>query len=350
MRTYSVNSRLAERHDITVLTSTYSGARRRITRDGVKYRRLGLRIPGFGLSPHLSFMAALGPVVARTPHDLVVEEFTPPFGFNGLPWWTRAPVVLIVQWYFFQQWETRYHLPFSNWMKRLARSDRYPHIIVQSDAMRRELQSFLPNARFEKIPPGIDSQAFAGEPQEGSYALFLGRIDIAHKGLDLLIEAWKSMGTSSSIPLIIAGEGPDRNELSTRIGEAGLSSSIRFVGRVEGDEKVKLVAGSRFLVMPSRYETFGLSALEAMASAKPVVCFDIPHLNEVARAPWAIQVPPFDVSAFGRSVSELWLRPQQCLEMGAQAQNEARRYHWDRIAQAQEDFYLEAFYSSHEKT
>lgn len=349
VRTFSVNTRLAARHDVTVLTSTYKAARRRVERQGVKYRRLGFRFPGLGLSPHLSFLASLGPAVARLPHDLVVEEFTPPVGFNGLPWWTKAPVILVVQWYFFEQWEHRYRLPFSRWMKQVAKANRYRHVVVQSEAMRRELEPVLPRAIFRKIASGVEESAFLPGPQKGEYVLFLGRIDVEHKGLDLLIEAWSHVCGPRKIPLVIAGEGPARRELEQQVARDNLQAHVRFIGRIEGAAKTALLARSRLVVMPSRYETFGIAGLEAMAAAKPVVCFDIPHLNEIAMPPWADYAPRFDPVGLGHAVSNLWIRPERCVEMGALARAHAQTFHWDQIARQQENFYLEIYESRHEK-
>jgi glycosyltransferase involved in cell wall biosynthesis len=341
VRTFAVNERLAARHDITVLTSVYKHCRRRMERNGVRYRRLGFRLPPFGLAPHLSFLTALGPVVARTPHDLVVEEFTPPVGFCGLPWWTKAPVVLNTQWYFFDQWEKRYHLPFTRWMKRLARTGRYRYVVVQSHAMGREMQSLLPGATVRRIASGIDDSAFIESQDAGDYVLFLGRIDIELKGLDWLIEAWRKVCGPAKIPLVIAGEGPARAGLEATIARENLGGLVRFLGRVEGPAKQEALRRCRLFVMPSRYETFGIAGLEAMAASKPVVCFDIDHLNELAAPPWAENIAKFDCEALGRAVVRLWQNPERCLAMGEQARRRAWDYRWDVIARQQEDFYLE---------
>jgi glycosyltransferase involved in cell wall biosynthesis len=340
VRTLAVNERLAVRHQIIVFTSVYRRCRRRVERRGVLFRRLGFRLAPFGLSPHLTFLAALGPAVARTPHELVVEEFTPPLGFCGLPWWTRAPVVLSVQWNFFDQWERRYRLPFRRWMRRWAATGRYRYVIVQSDAMRREMAAILPHAIIRTIPAGVDDSAFHAEVSGGTYALFVGRLDIEHKGLDLLIDAWRRVG--AEIPLVIAGEGPDRPALEEMIARAGLTGTVRLLGRVEGPAKRQAFAGSRFVLVPSRYETFGLAALEAMAAGKPLICFDIEHLNEVAAPPWARRVSPLDVAALADAAIELWRNPDRCGAMGSAGQRQARSYHWNAIARQQEEFYLEA--------
>jgi glycosyltransferase involved in cell wall biosynthesis len=310
-------------------------------RNGVRYRRLGFRLPPLGLAPHLSFLTALGPVVARTPHDLVVEEFTPPVGFCGLPWWTKAPVVLNTQWYFFDQWERRYHLPFSRWMKRLARTGRYRYVMVQSAAMAREMQTLLPGATIRHIASGIDDAAFIESQGAGDYVLFLGRIDIEHKGLDLLIEAWRKVCGPAKIPLVIAGEGAARAGLEASIARENLGGLVRIIGRVEGPAKQEALRRCRLFVMPSRYETFGIAGLEAMAASKPVVCFDIDHLNELAAPPWAENIAKFDCEALGQAVMRLWQNPERCQAMGEQARRRAWGYRWDVIARQQEDFYLE---------
>ena len=338
VRTFAINSRLALKHQITTFTSVFRGCKRRQERGGVKYRRLGFRVPGFGLSPHLTFLASLGPVVARTPHDLVIEEFTPPVGFCLLPWWTCKPVVSTVQWYFFEAWEKRYRMPFFRWMKRIARTGRYRHFIVQTDAMARELRQYLPDATFYKIPSGLDVQAFESEPAIGDYALFLGRLDIQHKGLDLLLDSWRQC--CAHVPLVIAGEGPGRPTLEARIAEMGLSRVVRLVGHVEGKVKSELIAGSRLLVMPSRYETFGIVAAEAMAAAKPVVSYDIDHLNEVVSPPWGLLISPFEIDRYGKAVAELWEEPDRCYRMGALARAKAGDFLWDNIAKQQEELYL----------
>jgi glycosyltransferase involved in cell wall biosynthesis len=341
VRTFAINSRLAARHSITVFTAVYPKCRRRQSRAGVFYRRLGFQLPPFGLSPHLSFLASVGPTVARTPHDLVVEEFTPPVGFCGIPWWTRKPVVLVAQWYFFEQWERRYRMPFRRWMRRVASKDRYRYLITQSEAMSREFRQFLPDATIRCIPSGVEDTAFTETSSLGEYVLFLGRLDIDHKGLDLLIEAWRQVCGKSGVPLVIAGEGPGRTVLEKAIADSKLGSLVKLIGRVEGAAKSRALVGSRILAMPSRYETFGITALEAMAAAKPVVCFDIDHLNELAMPPWAVQVPKFDPYAFAGAIVELWNDPDRCQAMGSHARQRATEYRWDDIARRQEEFFLE---------
>ncbi|MFZ5562620.1 MAG: glycosyltransferase family 4 protein [Thermodesulfobacteriota bacterium] len=336
VRTYEINRRLASHHDIQVLTSVYEGSRD-VVREGVAYKRLGLYLKPFGLSPHLSFLARLGPHIAATPHDLVVEEFTPPFGFCLTPFWTPKPVISIVQWYFFEFWEKKYKLPFKRIMKRIARTGRYRYFIVQSDAMGREILSHVPGAQVEKIPCGINRDAFLQNPEYGAFALFLGRLDRRQKGLDLLVRIWA--GLSEPVPLVMAGDGPDRSWLESEFAKAGLSGRVTFTGKVRGQEKLRLLGSCRFMVMPSREETFGITALEAMAAAKPVVIFDIQNLNELVTPEWGVLAPPFDADAFTAGVAGLWNDEAACRLKGGSAAAAARAFCWDSLAEKQADFY-----------
>ena len=339
VRTYEVNSRLAERHDITVLTSTYQGAQSRLNRGAVHYRRLGLRVPGLGLSPHLSFLSRLGPAIRSMPHDLIVEEFTPPLGFCLLPWWTSRPVVSIVQWFMFDDWERRYHLPFQRMMRVIPRRARYRRFIVQSARMADYFRELIPQARVSVIPCGVNEEMFQQQPF-GDYALYLGRLEHQQKGTDLLLDVWERLCSGGErIPLRIAGSGPFLEAARERVHRAGLDDVIHFVGYVSSSLKRQLLRDCRFMVMPSRSETFGLSALEAMASSKPVIAFDIDHLGELLDSRWALKAPPFSVEAFADAVAGLWREPDRCLALGERACVQAQNYRWDAIARRQEAVY-----------
>lgn len=341
-RTYEINKRLARSHDIRIYTASYPGCQRRVSRGKLDYRRLGLSIPGLGLSPHLSFLASMGMALRGQEHDLVVEEYTPPIGFCLLPLWTRKPVVSMVQWYFFRDWERRYKLPFERIMRRVPRWVDYQHFIVQTDKMGDRFRELIPQANIWKIPCGVNDEVFQERAYQGDYALFLGRLDVQHKGLDYLIEAWLLLKREGHhIPLVIAGEGPGRSYLEEKIAEYQLQDYVSLVGRVAGEQKQRLLRECRFMVMPSRQETFGITAMEAMASAKPVVIFDIDHLNEVVQEPWGLVSNNNDSHDFAAKVKRLWDEPGLCESLGSAGFQQANNFRWDHIAKLQEQAYQE---------
>ena len=350
VRTYEVNSRLSAYHDITVLTASYAGAQRRVQRGAIDYRRLGVTIPGLGLSPHLSFLASLGLAVRRLPHDLLVEEFTPPIGFSMLPWWTRRPVVCLVQWFNFGHWEHRYGLPFEKIMRMASRRAGYRNFIVQTRRMRAYFEALIPGARIWTLGCGVADECFQPPGPEGAYALYLGRLDVQQKGLDMLIQAWShNQGHGPPIPLKIVGDGPGRDMLERHIAAHGLGDHVTLLGRLEGARKRELLQGCALVVMPSRQETFGIVALEAMAASKAVVTFDIDDLNELLRPEWAVLAGPPDARALAAAVLALWSDPHRRRLLGERAFQAAQPYRWDAVAQQQGAIYNEIVEAADER-
>ena len=97
------------------------------------------------------------------------------------------------------------------------------------------------------------------------YVFTVSRLD-APKRLDLLIKAYRRVETS--LPLKIAGTGPDESKLRKL---AKGDSRIEFLGRVTDSELVDLYAGAMFVPFMPYDEDFGLITIEAMSAAKPVL-------------------------------------------------------------------------------
>lgn len=342
VRTYEINQRLSKNHDVTVFTASYRGSQQQVIRNRIHYERLGITVPNWGLSSHLSFLNRLPSAIKRTPHDLIVEEFTPPFGFCNLQKYSDKPVVSMVQWFFFKDWEKRYKLPFEALMRK--RASRFPprHIIVQTHKMGEYFHDLLPTAQIYKVPCGINADTLQKTNELGEYALYLGRLDIKHKGLDDLLLAWKLLiNQNQHIPLWIVGAGQDEAQLKNTVQKFGLEKWVHFKGRLEGHEKNSALKNCRFLVMPSRQETFGITALEAMASGKPVIAYDIDHLNELLLPGWASLAKLGDINALAKHVAEYWQNTELCLKKGELAFDAAKNYLWDALAFRQEQIYFD---------
>ena len=98
------------------------------------------------------------------------------------------------------------------------------------------------------------------------------------KGLDVLIEAWKEIEKiNKKTKLYIAGSGTknDTKALEQLIAASKLSESIKLIGKVSGKDKNYYLSSCKFFIAPSRFETFGISVLEALAAGKAVLCTDI---------------------------------------------------------------------------
>lgn len=111
--------------------------------------------------------------------------------------------------------------------------------------------------------------------------LFVGRL-VPEKGLDVLIEALPSVLSNGIDAKIVAvGEGPQREEYQQMANQYGLTNKILFVGHVDDWTLRALYRVADVTVVPSKFEPFGIVALEAMAARCPLVVCAAGGLNEI---------------------------------------------------------------------
>jgi glycosyltransferase involved in cell wall biosynthesis len=113
-------------------------------------------------------------------------------------------------------------------------------------------------------------------------ALYLGGLD-PRKNVAALLRAYAWMREQLSDPpeLVVAGPNPQATDLPALAESLGVAKAVRFIGRVEEEEKPVLYGIAHLFVFPSLYEGFGLPPLEAMACGAPVVCSNASSLPEV---------------------------------------------------------------------
>ncbi len=340
VRTREINRRLGARHEITAVVAGYPGATPRVE-DDVRWLPIGTRT---GTKRDLlAYFALLGSVIRRHPHDLLVEDFGAPFSVGFAPLYTRRPVVASVQWLFAREKRAEYGIPF-DWVEQ-AGLRLYADFIAVSPWLADTLRARRPGATIETIPNGVEDSAFAIEPSAPRHLLFLGRLESGHKGCDLLIEsiarARDALGERMP-PLVVVGDGPDRQAVEQHARRLGLGHLVEFRGRVDGIDKYRLTAGAYAVLMPSRYETFGMVAIESIAAGVPLIAFDVGPLSALAGVGGARLVPPFDLDAFAQEIVTAVLHYDDLVRHAPLGRRWARAYNWDRIALQQEDHYRRA--------
>jgi glycosyltransferase involved in cell wall biosynthesis len=131
------------------------------------------------------------------------------------------------------------------------------------------------------------------------YVAFLGRMDFHQKGLDLLLDAIKSM----ELPVRFAGAGPEVNRLQAAL--RNLSGS-EFLGKLHGPEKWDFLRGARFVVIPSRFEGQPIVAIEAAAAGTPILASPIPELAFVQEEGIGRSFPKLDSQTLRTGLLEMW--------------------------------------------
>jgi glycosyltransferase involved in cell wall biosynthesis len=158
-----------------------------------------------------------------------------------------------------------------------------------SNTEERELRQLPKMGHLEFIPNGVDIPlAAANIPTRAPYFLFLGRLAVEQKGLDLLIKAYGAARKQHAFlpDLLIAG--PDYRGggavLKALVSRLGLGDKVQLIGPVFGETKSQLLAGAYVFVHPSRWEGMPLSILEALGQGTPCLVSQATGLSEWVEA------------------------------------------------------------------
>jgi glycosyltransferase involved in cell wall biosynthesis len=182
----------------------------------------------------------------------------------------------------------------------------------------------FPAPRIEVLP---HYQALPGDAQlaaDDGYVLYFGRLSPEKGAYELL----RAMVQLPHIPLVIAGDGPERPRLEALARELNLKH-VLFAGMVHGEKLQKLIAGCSFSIFPSHaYETLGKSILESYAWGRPVIASDLGSRRElVQHGVTGLLYADGDRAQFAHSIEFLFDRPDLIQKMGAAARSRVKANH-----------------------
>jgi glycosyltransferase involved in cell wall biosynthesis len=203
---------------------------------------------------------------------------------------------------------------------------RTAHLLAVSERTKRDLVELygIEPGRITVTPHGVDPAFAPNGRGPGSYVLFVGAIQERKDPL-----AAAAAAAEVGLPLVVAGPRKDAGlarEL-TRLG-------VDLRGYVAKEELADLYRGAVCLVLPSRYEGFGLPVLEAMACGTPVVAAPDPALREVCGEAAIYATRAGLAAAIRQALAERGARRAAGLER-------AGRFSWEETARLTLDVYLE---------
>jgi glycosyltransferase involved in cell wall biosynthesis len=228
--------------------------------------------------------------------------------------------------------------------RMVGRAARYADlIVVPSVAAATDLEGAVPalHGRCTVIRPGVSPRLRApadgtqqtismGLPPHG-FLLTVATLE-PRKGLDVLLRAL-AQPDAPDLPLVIVGQpgwgGVDVGQLASRYGLR--PGRVRILGRVPDEDLAILYSQATAVVVPSRWEGFGLPVLEGMAAGAPVVCSDVPALREVG-GDAVVTVPTGDSTALAHALAKLSVDAQLRVDLGARGQRRAHDFSWERSA------------------
>lgn len=190
------------------------------------------------------------------------------------------------------------------------------------------------------IPNGVDTTKFKMKKEKFKIGKKVRIVStsalIPRNGLDTLIDAVALLPKSLDWELVIAGEGPEEDNLKLQMTNYKLEKKIKLIGRVENRKIPKLLASADLFVRLSRKEGFGVSFLEAMAAGLPLVATQVGGITDfVSHKQTGLLVEPEEPQEAAKAI-ELILTDKKLYnslqQKGRQLVKE--RYNWEKIADA----------------
>jgi alpha-1,6-mannosyltransferase len=232
-------------------------------------------------------------------------------------------------------------------LSRLVQATLAPSDFVAGELARAGVE------RVRRVSLGVDldrfhprRRAYAGATRrayglpEGPLALFVGRI-AREKELDLLLASWPDVERRTGARLVLIGEGPSRQRLQRQAG------SDRFVWlpfQADRERLADLMAAADLYVAPCSLETFGLSALEALASGTPVLTADRGGVAEtVSRSGAGVHFQSGDRAALVEAAAALL--SGNLADLGARGRAYVEAHHgWDLVFDRLFDIYRDVLH------
>jgi glycosyltransferase involved in cell wall biosynthesis len=213
------------------------------------------------------------------------------------------------------------------------RSDR---VIAVSESTRRYLldREDLPDDLVTMIPNGIDGEAFrpATEPQKRDARNALGLPEdialiggvgrlVLQKNFTLFLDvAARLVVRNPSVVFVIAGTGPQEEELKAKAFTLGLGDHVRFLGHVS--DRVSLYHALDMLLMTSDFEGTPMTLLEAMSCGLPVVASAVDGIAEVCKNERdALLVPAREAQGFVSALERVLEEAGLARKLGGNAQS-----------------------------
>jgi glycosyltransferase involved in cell wall biosynthesis len=204
------------------------------------------------------------------------------------------------------------------------------------------------------VPNGVDIDRFKPSKVDAKLkrqigldsklcVLFVGRL-IPRKGLSFLVEAAKHIVEEFEQTLfVVVGDGPLKSGLRARLEKMNLSRNFNFLGDVNESVLPALYNCADVFVLPSIQEGQGIALLEAQATGKPVVAFDVGGVREAVRDKETGFLMKPDSSQLAEAVMKLLSNYSVREKMGSKGREfVSDNFSWDVCAQKMLKVYREA--------
>ena len=224
----------------------------------------------------------------RLKFDLIHSHGIYPDGYTAVKIgeYFRIPVVIHLHDSYFKKIHKTYSQKIDKIMSYCER------VIVVSEFQKRNIVELYNNyaGKICTIYNGVDInkfdiayqglEAFPTKDKNEVKIVFIGNL-LDVKGVDILIHALNILEDNISISCDIYGDGKNKKKCQAMVNALSLANVVKFKGFINNDILPRYLKKYSFLVLPSRYETFGIVLIEAMACGIPVIATKVGAIPEI---------------------------------------------------------------------
>jgi glycosyltransferase involved in cell wall biosynthesis len=207
-------------------------------------------------------------------------------------------------------------------------------LIVVDEAAKRYYGDYIPEERIDVVPYGVDLDMFEPSPlPDQPRILVVSRLIRRRRIRDAIDALGTLVDDFSGVELHLVGEGPQRDALAERASERGVREAVTFHGNIGPEALVQRYRDAYVYCHLSEEDGWNQTALEAMASGRPVVATDEPHNSMVRDGETGSTVPVGDVAALERELRALFRDRTLARNRGDNGRAVAEReYGWAGVA------------------
>lgn len=238
--------------------------------------------------------------------------------------------------------EEKQYIDMINWIESTVKY--CDGAIFVSNKLKEECSKYYKIKKNVVIPNGVDLELFRQSHLGNRNVLFIGRFS-KEKGIELLpdlipiVLSVPDASITMISPYTILPK--DLANILSRIKslEQKYPQKIKLIDKtVYQEDLVQYYKNSQIYIQPSKYESFGLCILEAMAVGRPIVAFNVGGIPEVVGNAGILASNKSDLL---NSVSQLLQDRKKCSALGNAAMRRAAAFSWDSIARSTVEYYYE---------
>jgi len=351
---------LAKRgHEIHIITSTYDVTTQKpVTTSGIEEKNNiivhKLRSKPIGIG-YARILLGLRNEIERIKPDIVHVHNLHPSLFQLAKWRKKLGYKLIVELHHpaacAEKMSTKIMLPLA--MLILVKCSKYvdafiAHTLLEVQWLKkwRIGSNKIVLIGFPAIPDSLLNYTTISAQRENTI-LFIGRI-VERKGIDVLLEAYKQIAKKIDSRLIIAGPGNTRTlqKIKKQVEKYALKQHVSILGYISEGEKIRIIASSKILTLPSYREYTPVVLLEAQALGTPVVASKVGAIPEIVKdEETGILIEPGNVDRLAKALETLLTNGELWKNMSLRAREWAKKFTLSRAVSKLEKLYNNVFMS-----